>query len=112
MPADHPRQGGSQTIRCLRMIELLFSHVLDGMSNKELAAHLHTTPPNVSRDAALLAECGWLQTLPNGRYALTDKPISLNKIYQLHLDDIAARAGEFNRRAEARARQYLNSMEA
>ena len=105
MSAERELKG--PTVRCLRMIELLYGHVLDGLSNKELARLLQTSPVNVSRDAALLAECGWVQTLDNGRYALTVKPVALNKMYQLHLSDMSARAEEFNRRAEARARQYI-----
>lgn len=99
-----------QTVRCLRILESLYGHVLDGLSNKELARMLATSPANISRDAALLAECGWIQTLDNGRYALTTKPVALNKLYQLHLADVTARADEFNRRAEARARQYTQEM--
>ena len=63
-----------QTGRCLRIIEQLCAHAIEGMSNKELVAALGISPANASRDMALLAELGWAETLPNGRYAPRSGP--------------------------------------
>lgn len=97
-----------QTARCLRIIEKLCEHALDGMSNKELAAALDTSPANISRDVSLLASLGWAETMENGRYAVTLKPLALMRLYQLHIADVTARAEEFNRRIDARARQSFD----
>ena len=47
-----------QTGRCLRIIEQLCAHALDGVSNRELTAALGISPAAASRDIALLAELG------------------------------------------------------
>ena len=97
-----------QTGRCLRIIEQLCAHAIEGMSNKELVAALGISPANASRDMALLAELGWAETLPNGRYAPTVKPLSVMRLYQLHVVDITARTEQLERRIDARARQMIN----
>lgn len=103
-----PNLSAGQTGRCLRIIEKLCSHALDGMSNKELAAALQTSPANVSRDVDLLAGLGWAEKLENGRYAVTVKPLSIMRLYQLHIADVTARAEQFDRRIDARARQLAD----
>ena len=97
-----------QTARCLRILEKLCCHALDGMSNKELAAALKTSPANVSRDVDLLAALGWAEKLDNGRYAVTVKPLSIMRRYQLRVADVTARAVQFDRRIDARARQLAD----
>ena len=44
--------GRSQVERCLAVVELLFSHVLDGMSNKSIARQLGESEVNICRDGA------------------------------------------------------------
>lgn len=97
-----------QTGRCLRIIEKLCSHALDGMSNKELAAALSTSPANISRDVDLLASLGWAEKMDNGRYAVTVKPLSIMRLYQLHIADVTARAEHLERRIDAKARQLTD----
>ena len=97
-----------QTGRCLRIVERLCQHALDGQSNKELAAALKTTPANISRDIALLADLGWADALPNGRYVVTHQPLSYFRLYKLHLEDVSNRADQFDRRVDARARQLAD----
>lgn len=94
-----------QTGRCLRIIEQLCAHALDGVSNRELTAALGISPAAASRDIALLAELGWAEKLPSGRYAATVKPLSVMRLYQLHVDDVTARTDQLTRRIDARARQ-------
>lgn len=100
--------GTGQTARCLRIIELLCGHALDGMSNKELAAALQTSPANISRDVSLLNSLGWAETLENGRYSVTVKPLAVMRLYQLHISDVTARAEHFDRRISAKARQLAD----
>ena len=50
--------GRSQVERCLAVVELLFSHVLDGMSNKALARQLGESEVNICRDLAALEKAG------------------------------------------------------
>lgn len=102
-PAPNVQDG--QTGRCLRIVEHLCGHALDGMSNKELAAALRTSPANISRDVALLTALGWAETLPNGRYAVTVKPLAVMRLYQLHVSEVSARTEQLELRVEARARQ-------
>lgn len=98
----------NQTTRCLKMLEALFRRVLDGLSNKELAVLLGTSPANVTRDAGLLMDAGWVQKLDNGRFALTTRPVALMQCYQLYMADLAASADAFQRRVDAQARQMLS----
>lgn len=43
----------------LRCVEVLSGAAVQGMSNKDLAGALHTSPANVTRYLATLAEAGW-----------------------------------------------------
>ena len=102
MSAEH----AGKTKRCLRILEMLCVRALDGISNRELAAALRTSAANVSRDVALLASLGWAETLENGRYAVTAKPLAVLRGYEIHMQNAAARAKELDQRIEARARQF------
>lgn len=103
-----PNHSTGQTGRCFKIFEELCKHALDGMSNKELATALKTSPANISRDVDLLASLGWAEKLENGRYAVTIKPLSIMRLYQLHIADVTARAEQFDRRIDARARQMTD----
>jgi len=92
-----------QTARCFRIIKYLCGHALDGMSNKELAAALRTSPANVCRDMKLLAALGLAEILPSGRYAPTPEPLSWVTLYKAGIGMITARSAEFDRRVEVRA---------
>jgi DNA-binding IclR family transcriptional regulator len=95
----------SQTERCFRIFEELCKHALDGVSNKELAARLQTSPANVCRDVDLLISLGMAQRLDNGRYAVTVKPLSLLRLVQLHIAAVTDRAEQLDRSINARAMQ-------
>lgn len=94
-------------LRLLKITETLFRAVLDGMSNKEIAAATGYSPPNVSRDMRLLCEAGWARRLDNGRWAVSEKPVALMKMYQLYMSDLAERGRSFDLRVTAQARQML-----
>ena len=49
---------GAQVDRALDMLECLAGRVLDGMSNKDLAAALRCPPPYVTRTAEQLVRKG------------------------------------------------------
>lgn len=97
------RQTDKQVIRCLRLAELLFRRVVDGMSVTELAQNGGYSAPNVCRDMALLAEAGWAQKLENGRWTVTVKPVSLVRAYEMHMATTESRLKEFQANVNARA---------
>ena len=101
------RQTDQAPLRLLRITEILFRAVLDGMSNKEIAAATGYSPSNVSRDMRLLLEAGWARQLDNGRWAVSEKPVALMKMYQLYMSDLAERGRNFDLRVTAQARQML-----
>ncbi|WP_288230997.1 winged helix-turn-helix transcriptional regulator [uncultured Desulfovibrio sp.] len=94
-------------LRILKITEILFRAVLDGMSNKELATATGYSPSNISRDMRLLCEAGWARQLDNGRWAVSEKPVALMKMYQLYMNDLAERGRNFDLRVTAQARQML-----
>lgn len=94
-------------LRLLKITETLFRAVLDGMSNKELATATGYSPSNISRDMRLLCEAGWARQLDNGRWAVSEKPVALVKMYQLYMSDLAERGRNFDLRVTAQARQML-----
>ncbi len=94
-------------LRLLKITETLFRAVLDGMSNKELATATGYSPSNISRDMQLLCEAGWARQLDNGRWAVSEKPVALVKMYQLYMSDLAERGKNFDLRVTAQARQML-----
>lgn len=94
-------------VRVLKIVELLFQRVLDGFSNKEIADALGYSPSNVCRDMELLRQAGWAHKLDSGRWAVTEKPVSLMQAYTFYMDDLARRRDQFMARVQARARQLL-----
>ena len=86
-----PRQTDTAALRVLRITELLFGNVLDGFSNKEIADALGYSPSNVCRDMELLRQAGWAHKLDSGRWAVTEKPVSLMQAYTFYMDDLARR---------------------
>ena len=97
----------SQTGRCFRMVRLLCSHPLAGMSNKELAAALDTSPANISRDMDLLILLGWGQKLENGRYAITKRPLACMLAAQTQVQETKRHAEEWQSSVTALARQMM-----
>lgn len=102
-----PRQTDTAALRVLRITELLFGNVLDGFSSKEIADALGYSPSNVCRDMELLRQAGWAHKLDSGRWAVTEKPVSLMQAYTFYMDDLARRRDQFMARVQARARQLL-----
>ena len=97
--------GRSQVERCLAVLELLFGHVLDGMSNRDVARRLGESEINICRDLAALEKAGWTQKLPGGQWALTTKPVALMRLYNLFMNEWRDRAEAFDARVNAQARQ-------
>ncbi|WP_302616598.1 hypothetical protein, partial [uncultured Desulfovibrio sp.] len=62
---------------------------------------------NVCRDLQTLADAGWVRKLENGRWAISEKPVALMKMYQLYMSDLAERGRNFEMRVTAQARQML-----
>lgn len=102
-----PRLTDQAPLRIIKLTEALFGAVLDGMSNKELAAATGYSPSNVSRDLRLLCAAGWARRLDNGRWAVSEKPVALMRMYQLYMNDLAERGRSFDLRVTAQARQML-----
>lgn len=60
--------------RALVMLEHLAGRVLDGMSNKDLAAAMRCPPPYVSRTAEQLIGKGWVERdEATGRFRITPR---------------------------------------
>lgn len=65
---------GAQVDRALDMLECLAGRVLDGMSNKDLAAALRCPPPYVTRTADQLIRKGWVERdEATGRFRITPR---------------------------------------
>lgn len=96
-------QTDKQVVRCLRLTELLFRRVIDGISVSELASAGGYSAPNVCRDMALLESAGWAQKLETGRWAVTSKPVALMRAYELHMATTENRIREFQDNVNARA---------
>lgn len=58
--AEDPKTG-LPALRALDMLECLAGRVVDGMSNKDLAAAMRCPPPAVTRTAAFLISKGWVE---------------------------------------------------
>lgn len=94
-------------LRALKIVEVLFRAVLDGMSNKEVAGATGYSAANVCRDLQTLEAAGWVRKLENGRWAISEKPVALMKMYQLYMGELAERGRNFEMRVTAQARQML-----
>ena len=101
------RRTHNAVTRALKITETLFGSVLDGMSNKEIVSATGYSAANVCRDLQALEETGWVRKLPNGRWAVTEKPVALMKLYQLYMGDLAERGRNFEMRVTAQARQMM-----
>ena len=65
---------GAQVDRALDMLEHLAGRVLDGMSNKDLAAAMRCPPPYVTRTAEQLIRKGWVEKdEATGRFRITTR---------------------------------------
>lgn len=73
----------SQTERCLRLLDLLAGHELDGVTNAQLAQTLQVPPSYVTRDLALLREHGWVEEIPTlpGRWRLAPRLVRIAVSY-------------------------------
>lgn len=73
MSQDDAKTGAS-TMRALDMLECLAGRVMDGMSNKDLAAAMRCPPPSVTRTAAILITRGWVEKDPaTERFRITPR---------------------------------------
>lgn len=93
--------------RALKITELLFRYVLEGLPNKAIAKNLGYSEANVCRDLSLLAEAGWVIKLDNGNYGISTKPVALVQCYTLYMSEYNARSNDFQNRVLAQARQMI-----
>ena len=64
----------AQIARAAQMVQLLVGRVIDGMSNKDLAAAMRCPPPYVTRTAAALIRAGWVEKDPvTERFRMTPR---------------------------------------
>ncbi|WP_219211901.1 helix-turn-helix domain-containing protein [Variovorax boronicumulans] len=71
MSAADESKGSAMVLRALRMVELLASEPLRGLTNKDLAAAMRCPPSYVTRTAAALIECGWaVKDESSGRFRI------------------------------------------
>ena len=65
---------GAQVLRALDMLDCLAGRVVDGMSNKDLAAAMRCPAPSVTRTAAVLISKGWVEKDPvTERFRITTR---------------------------------------
>lgn len=103
----HKTQAMPQPMRCLKIAELLFKNVVDGMSNNEVATAMRISPVMSCRDLDVLVQAGWASKLENGRYAVTTLPVSLMRVYELSMEHVENRLSTFRQHVNARALRTL-----
>lgn len=96
----------NQTERCFKILELLFTSILDGMSNKEIIEKTSYQAVNTCRDLGVLQKTGWIEKTEKGRWVLTVKPVALMRKYEIYMDELGRRTIEFKTRVESHARRY------
>ncbi len=63
---------GAATLRAFAMLEMLSGHVVQGLTNKDLASALRCPPSAVTRTADLLIAKGWAEKdETTGRFRVT-----------------------------------------
>lgn len=103
--SETPSQAATR--RALRILAVLPSHTLTGVSNKALAASLGTSPSNVSRALAALEEEGFAQRLANGLWGPSVKLLALCMAYSMAVETQQQRALEIQQQTLSRAQHYL-----
>jgi DeoR/GlpR family transcriptional regulator of sugar metabolism len=89
--------------RSHKIVALLAGRYFDGVSNKELAESIGTSPANISRDMAVLEDIGYARKLDNGLWSLTSKPLGIMQSYQNHYIKLQNRMVENTRNIGAAA---------
>ena len=73
MSADDTKTS-AQVLRALDMLEALAGRVVDGMSNKDLAAALRCPPSYITRTAETLVQKGWVEKdVSTGHFRVTTR---------------------------------------
>ncbi len=93
----------SSARRALRVLIALKGHAITGISNKELAAGLRESAPNISRALAELEAEGLATKLDNGRWAHSVTMLQIAHAHMTHVDNMQSRMTEMNRRIAAGA---------
>lgn len=101
------RTADNATVRALKIVELLFRHVLDGLPNTIIAKTLGYTEASVCRDLALLAQMGWVIKYENGNYVISTKPAALMKYYDVYMGEYKSRSENFQNSVLAQVRQMM-----
>lgn len=89
--------GNNAVRRSHKIVEELAKRHFDGLSNKELAEAVGTSPVNISRDLATLESMGYAKKLDNGRWSLTSKPLAILQAYHNHYEQLQTRMMESSR---------------
>ena len=90
-------ESNAATRRSHAIVELLAKRFFDGMSNKELAEALKTSPVNISRDLGTLEDLGYVRKQDNGRWGLTTKPLMIMQSFTTHYQTLQTRMAETSR---------------
>ena len=94
--------------RALRILELLAGRFYDGITIKELAEALRTSPPNACRDMKQLESLGWAHKLENGNWGLTHRPLSVMQAYAENHQTRQSRVAETQQNILSGARRTMN----
>ncbi|WMO14351.1 hypothetical protein [Pseudoalteromonas piscicida] len=80
----------AQVQRVLAAVELMAGKELDGVEPKQLAQELDTSPADVTRILANLAQAGWAERLPGNekRWRLHKKPVQLSNTVDHNMKNV------------------------
>lgn len=94
--------------RLFLLMETLAGHVLDGLSGAELSDATGLSSLEVLRDMETLQKEGMAHKLPNGRWALTTRPLAIAIAYQRGMNQTVHNHYEFKKAVDAQARRIMN----
>ena len=87
-------------LRILKVFKTLQGHTLYGLSNKDIADIVGTTPVNVVRDLDDLIAEGLVERLDNGRFVHGMQVLKIAAAHQREVQKMRARLDEVEQRIE------------
>ena len=84
--------------RVLKIFKALDGHTIHGLSNKEIAEIVGTTPVNVVRDLEDLISEGFVERMDNGRFRFGIQVLKISKAHENEVKKVRARIDEMEQR--------------
>lgn len=98
--------GPGQTERCFVILDVLFKHIMHGMSNKEIVEATGYSAVQVSRDLDVLHALGQVEKTPEGRHRPHARTVGRAVAFANQVEEYARRGDEFKNRVNANAARY------